>query len=260
MLATSVAALTLVLANSTANADIFMTRRPDGTIHLSNVSSQRSRGSVTVVRGTDRPASSANTANAANGGASQVVTFDGTDTPTVQVTSLDNAQVRSLYLSAARDQSRYSRYDAAIHEAATLYQLPESLVRAVIKQESDFNPYSVSGSGASGMMQLMPSTAQSMAVRDVFDARQNILGGTRFLRILANMFNGDLVLTIAAYNAGPNAVIRHAGIPPYEQTQNYVRQVLRYYYSFRAATAAPASAPTTTASAAAATPTVAQPQ
>ncbi len=225
-----------------------MTRRPDGTIHLSNISSQRSRGAVTVVRASEPRPSASNP--------SQVVAFDGTATQTVAVTSLDNAQVRSLYATAARDQNRYSRYDSAIREAASLYQLPESLVRAVIKQESDFNPYSVSVSGASGMMQLMPSTAQSMAVRDVFDARQNILGGTRFLRILANMFNGDLVLTIAAYNAGPNAVIRHAGIPPYEQTQNYVRQVLRYYYSFRAATAAtPASAntaapSTTTASAA----------
>ncbi len=218
-----------------------MTRRADGTIHLSNVSASRGRGSVTVVRGSDRAPTRANP--------SQVVSFDGTDTQTVSVTSLDNAQVRSLYLTAARDQSRTSRYDSAIREAASLYQLPESLVRAVIKQESDFNPYSVSVSGASGMMQLMPSTAQSMAVRDVFDARQNILGGTRFLRILANMFNGDLILTIAAYNAGPNAVIRHAGIPPYEQTQNYVRQVLRYYYSFRAA-----SGTTTTASPNAASP------
>jgi soluble lytic murein transglycosylase-like protein len=145
-----------------------------------------------------------------------------------------SAYVRSMYEATARDPSRYSRFDEHIREAAALYQIPEALVRAVIKQESDFNPYSVSASGAAGLMQLMPSTAESMMVRDVFDPRQSILGGTRFLRILANMFNGDLVLTLAAYNAGPNAVIRHAGVPPYEETQHYVRQVLRYYYLYRA--------------------------
>jgi soluble lytic murein transglycosylase-like protein len=165
---------------------------------------------------------------------STVVTFDGTNTPVSSPSPLGSAHVRTLYLATARDAARYTRFDDHIREAAQLYQLPESLIRAVIKQESDFNPYSVSSSGASGLMQLMPQTAQSMSVRDVFDPRQNILGGARFLRVLANMFNGDLVLTVAAYNAGPNAVIRHAGVPPYEQTQHYVRQVLRYYYLYRA--------------------------
>jgi soluble lytic murein transglycosylase-like protein len=84
-------------------------------------------------------------------------------------------------------------------------------------------------------MQLMPRTAASMGVRDPFDPRQNILGGARYLRILANTFNGDLVLTIAAYNAGEGAVVRHRGIPPYTETQRYVRNVLRYYYAFRSA-------------------------
>jgi soluble lytic murein transglycosylase-like protein len=171
---------------------------------------------------------------ARSAGPSPVIAYDGSATPVATVTSLETAQVRSLYLSTARDAGRYTRFDAHIREASQLYQLPEAFIRAVIKQESDFNPYSVSSAGASGLMQLMPQTAQSMSVRDVFEPRQNILGGVRFLRVLANMFNGDLVLTVAAYNAGPNAVIRHAGIPPYEQTQNYVRQVLRYYYLYRA--------------------------
>ena len=84
-----------------------------------------------------------------------------------------------------------------------------------------------------GLMQLMPMTAQSMGVSDPFDARQNILGGARYLRILANRFSGDLVLTVAAYNAGENAVEKYNGIPPYEETQRYVRRVLKHYYAYR---------------------------
>lgn len=228
-----------------ARADIFMTRRADGSIHLSNVPSQRSGSSTVVIRARESTPS--------RRAPSPVVSFDGSNTPVAAVTALGDAQVRSLYLATARDAGRYGRFDEHIREAAQLYQLPEAFIRAVIKQESDFNPYSVSSSGASGLMQLMPQTAQSMSVRDVFDPRQNILGGTRFLRVLANMFNGDLVLTVAAYNAGPNAVIRHAGVPPYEQTQNYVRQVLRYYYLYRGGQmpgqSAPASAPPSNAEA-----------
>jgi soluble lytic murein transglycosylase-like protein len=83
-------------------------------------------------------------------------------------------------------------------------------------------------------MQLMPQTALRMQVRDAFDPRENIFGGTRYLRVLANMFNGDLTLTIAGYNAGEAAVVRYAGIPPYEETQGYVVRVLSYYRSYRA--------------------------
>ena len=216
--------LALALVTSVGRADIFMTRGRDGTMHFTNVPARRGNGAVVVIRSHD--------AAPARGG-SQVISADGD--PSSEPGPGASAQVRAMYSATARDDGRYARFDEHIREAAALYQIPESLVRAVIKQESDFNPYSVSSSGAIGLMQLMPQTAGSMMVRDAFDPRQSILGGTRFLRILANMFNGDLVLTIAAYNAGPNAVIRHAGVPPYEETQNYVRQVLRYYYTYRAA-------------------------
>lgn len=132
-----------------------------------------------------------------------------------------------------RDPHRYRRYDAFIREAATLYQLPEAFLRAVMRVESDFNPTVVSRAGAIGLMQLMPRTAASMGVRDPFDPRQNILGGARYLRILANLFEGDLILTVAAYNAGEGAVMRYRGIPPYAETQRYVRRVLRHYYGYR---------------------------
>jgi len=134
---------------------------------------------------------------------------------------------------------RYTRYDPYIRHAATLYQIPEELVRAVIKVESDFNPQVVSRANAQGLMQLVPETAQRMMVSDSFDPRQNVFGGVRYLRVLANLFNGDLELTIAGYNAGENAVIRNGGIPPYEETRAYVSKVLAYYRYYRSVSAVP---------------------
>jgi soluble lytic murein transglycosylase-like protein len=128
---------------------------------------------------------------------------------------------------------RATRYDDYIREAARLYRIPEALIRAVIKVESNFDPRSVSPANAHGLMQLLPSTAERMMVNDIFDPRQNILGGTRYLRILANTFNGNLQLTVAGYNAGERAVLRYGGIPPYEETQNYVVSVLSFYESYR---------------------------
>jgi soluble lytic murein transglycosylase-like protein len=132
-----------------------------------------------------------------------------------------------------RDVARFTRYDEWIRQAATLYQIPEQLVRAVIRCESDYDPRAVSVSGARGLMQLMPETASVMQVRDIDDPHDNIFGGVRLLRVLANEFNGDLELTIAAYNAGDGAVIRYGGIPPYQQTRDYVVSVTKYYRRYR---------------------------
>jgi soluble lytic murein transglycosylase-like protein len=132
-----------------------------------------------------------------------------------------------------RDAARFTRYDDWIVQAATLYQIPEQLVRAVIRCESDYDPRAVSVSGARGLMQLMPDTAAIMQVRDLDDPRENIFGGVRLLRVLANEFNGDLELTIAAYNAGDGAVIRFGGIPPFAQTRDYVIHVTKYYRRYR---------------------------
>jgi soluble lytic murein transglycosylase-like protein len=138
-----------------------------------------------------------------------------------------------------RDSSpeRVTRYDAWLEEAAQLYELPVAFLRAVMRVESDFDPEVVSGDGAMGLMQLMPFTAQKMGVDDPFDPRQNILGGARFLRILANQWKGDLVLTVASYNAGPGAVERHRGVPPFKETRRYVNRVLQHYYAYRRAEA-----------------------
>jgi hypothetical protein len=139
----------------------------------------------------------------------------------------------SPFLPSDTSGDRFTRYDEWIHQAAILYQIPEELIRAVIMVESNYDPRAVSSTGAQGLMQLMPETGLRMQMRDAFDPRENIFGGTRYLRVLANMFNGDLELTVAGYNAGEAAVVRYAGIPPYEETQGYVTRVLTYYRRYR---------------------------
>ncbi len=125
-------------------------------------------------------------------------------------------------------------YDEHIKEAAKTFNLPEYLIRAVMAVESSYNPYAVSPKGAEGLMQLMPSTAKDMNVKDNFNPKENIMGGARYLRFLANMFNGDLVLILAAYNAGHAAVKKYGDkIPPFPETIEYVRKVSRLYLKYK---------------------------
>ena len=116
-----------------------------------------------------------------------------------------------------------------ILEASNRYGVPDQLVTAVIRAESGFNPRAVSRKGAQGLMQLMPSTATTLGVRNSFDPREKIHGGVRHLRGLIDRFPGNLPLAIAAYNAGEKAVLTYGGIPPYPETQDYVGKVLRFY-------------------------------
>ncbi len=120
-----------------------------------------------------------------------------------------------------------------IDKAAARYNIPAELVRAVIWAESAGDGGAISSAGAIGLMQLMPRTAGEMYVEDPVDPAQNIMGGTRYLRSLANMFNGDMILTLAAYNAGPDAVKKYGGIPPFEETREYVKRVISYYQQLR---------------------------
>lgn len=136
--------------------------------------------------------------------------------------------------------ARAQRFLDMVTRAAAHYGLPEALVWAVMKVESGFNPEVVSNKGAQGLMQLMPNTARDLGVTDPFDPEQNIFGGARYLRMLANKFNGDLVLTLSAYHAGGGAVSSAGGIP-FEQTAEYVRRVLNAYYAFQQGP--PATAP-----------------
>jgi soluble lytic murein transglycosylase-like protein len=121
-----------------------------------------------------------------------------------------------------------------IDRAAALYKIPAELVRAVIWAESAGDGAAISTAGAIGLMQLMPRTAGQMYVEDPVDPAQNILGGTRYLRWLANQFDGDMILTLAAYNAGPEAVRKYGGVPPFEETRQYVKRVVGYYQQLRA--------------------------
>jgi hypothetical protein len=117
-------------------------------------------------------------------------------------------------------------YNDAIAEAAELYNLDPNLIRAIIRAESAFNPFAVSRAGAQGLMQLMPAVAEELNVLDPFDPRQNIFGGARYLRWLLDRNDGNLDLAVASYNAGPGAVARYNGIPPYRETRNYVSRIL----------------------------------
>jgi hypothetical protein len=116
-------------------------------------------------------------------------------------------------------------------EAAETYNVDVKLLKAIAFCESNFNPNATSRSGAMGVMQLMPKTAEGLGVTNAYDARQNILGGAKCIANHLNSFNGNIELALAAYNAGPGAVKKYNGVPPYQETQNYVVKVQKYYNS-----------------------------
>jgi soluble lytic murein transglycosylase len=159
----------------------------------------------------------------------------------VHFTNTPTSSQYKLYLKERRASASRTVSPAAINPVigpiisrhAATFRLEEALVRAVIKAESGYNPRAVSKKGALGLMQLMPDTARLMKVGDPLDVEENIRGGSRYLRLMLDEFNGDLDLALAAYNAGPNAVRRHGGIPPYEETRTYVKRVKTYMQNYR---------------------------
>jgi len=116
-------------------------------------------------------------------------------------------------------------YDALIHEAAALYSVSPTLIRSVMQAESAFNPMAISRAGAMGLMQLMPEIARAFEIADPFDPRQNIMGGARLLRELLDAHHNNIPLVLAAYNAGPSAVARYRGVPPFRETRGYVKKI-----------------------------------
>lgn len=130
--------------------------------------------------------------------------------------------------AAASGQSAASRpFSEIIQEASEKYGVDEKVIRAVIQAESSFNAKAVSRAGAGGLMQLMPRTARSLGVSDVFDAEQNIMAGVKYLKQKLDEFDGDLKLALAAYNAGSGAVRKYGGIPPYQETVRYVEKIMK---------------------------------
>jgi hypothetical protein len=217
---TGIAAVSAVLFMAgVARADIYSFEDKEGVVHLTNIAPPKGGkhgwkvlyksgpGRAGIISGAAGPTSFAGCA------ASRADVVPATD----------------------RSPDRYTRYDMFIAEAARLYALPQALIRAVIKVESDYDPRVVSCADAKGLMQLMPSVQHDQHVANVFEPRENILGGSRLLRVNANAFKGDLILTIAAYHAGRGAVMKFKGVPPYETTQMYIKAVLKHYYRFKAA-------------------------
>lgn len=161
----------------------------------------------------------------------------------MQFTNAPSASDCKIYSRKSKAKSRSAQksyhpinpniYDSHIQKAGTRYSIDPHLIKAVIMIESDFDRYAVSKTGARGLMQLMPGTAKELNVIDSFNPKQNINGGTLYLRNLLNMFDGDLSLTLAAYNAGPTLVKKINRIPRIPETVRYVKKVLRQYNKYK---------------------------
>jgi hypothetical protein len=269
------AALFTVLAASPSPAAVWKRKRADGTEEFTNLkpsggSWKRIKGSAGTSSGGSARGSSGPTPArlepVARRGGGTVWGRENAD-GTVEFTNLNPTGERWKVLyrtgpgkaAAVRGSSdfvpprdhaaaRFSRYDQHIRDQQAFYGIPQALVRAVIKVESDYDPRVVSSAGCVGLMQLMPETARSMGVTDIWEPRQNIMGGSRYLQVLAKRFcrtplrttgggsmcaPEELVKVIAGYHAGPGAVIKYGGMPPYETTRSYVASVLLRYEEFR---------------------------
>lgn len=144
------------------------------------------------------------------------------------------ALLEMLYKNLKSEKANASAdIDGTINEASQKFGLDKALIKAVIQQESGYDKTATSAKGAMGLMQLMPETAQLLGVNNPYDVRQNILGGSSYLKMLMNKYNNNLDLSLAAYNAGPGAVDKYGDIPPFDETQDYVKQVIKNYNDYK---------------------------
>jgi len=153
---------------------------------------------------------------------------------TMHFTNVPTSSRYEIYIREAIPKGIHPsvRFDPHIQDAAEEYDVPVSLVKAIIKAESDFDPNAVSQAGAQGLMQLMPETARDLGVSNSFDPRENILGGVRYFKELLDQFQGSIPLALAAYNAGPNRIGPLREVPHIEETERFVRRVMEYFYNY----------------------------
>lgn len=191
----------LLFAAAPAQAEVYTWVDADGVLHFAEVDGTRDQSYLQYAE-------------------SDLEGFGG-QTPKVQV--LSDGSKRTLY------PADVTRFDPILRRAAEHYRLPMAFLKAVAKVESNFNPRAVSRANAKGLMQIIDPTARDLNVEDPFDPEQAIFGGARYLRTLANLFDGDLALTAAAYNAGPERVKKSGGVPKIPETMRYVERVLEMY-------------------------------
>lgn len=213
---------------SASLADIYSYTDDNGVMHISNVKPKNQSDRVNVVsRGCE----------SAPGGCAST---RGSNSTAVIITPKASAYInygpRLPAISRGWDGKKgwqdglnSEAYSELVQQAATEYQVDQALIRAIIHTESAFNPLAKSNKGAEGLMQLIPATQIRFGVIDAQDPEQNIMGGVRYLQYLLQLFDNDTVLASAAYNAGENAVLRYGGVPPYNETENYVARVDSLY-------------------------------
>jgi hypothetical protein len=264
--------LALTLLASVVHAKVWKHRRADGTVEFASAPrGDRGWNAVSEFDRTGAPEAATEVISLPRRHGANVVWTRERDDGTVEFTNLQPVGKRwkvlfrlgpgkassvrgSSDVVPARDTSaaRYTRYDDHIRDQQACYGIPQALIRAVVRTESDFDPNVVSSAGAQGLMQLMPATARAMGVTNVWDPRQNIMGGARYLQLLAKRYChtpavggsegrtagfvcsfDEKIKVMAGYHAGPGAVDKYAGMPPYETTRAYVTAVLQRFEEYR---------------------------